>query len=100
MGHLKSGLRPAFALFVIAHGLAHAVLPMRGWMNPETLGRDFVPVILYGVAVLGYVIAGIGVLGVQAVFGSGQAADVDGVDLFTRRPLANGRRRSLVGCGR
>ena len=65
MRHLRSGLRPAFALFVIAHGLAHAVLPMRGWMNPETLGKDFVPVILYGVAVLGYAIAGLGVLGIR-----------------------------------
>ena len=53
MRHVRSGLRPAFALFVIAHGLAHTVLPMRGWVNPEMLGRDFMPVILYGVAILG-----------------------------------------------
>ena len=65
MRHLGSRLRPAFALFVIAHGLAHAVLPLRGWMNPVALGEDFVPVILYGVALLGFAIAGIGVLGVR-----------------------------------
>lgn len=65
MRHVKAVVRPAIALFVMAHGLAHAVLPMRGWMNPEALGRDFVPVILYGVAVLGYLVAGIGLLGVR-----------------------------------
>ncbi len=65
MTYVRSGLRPAFALFVIAHGLAHTVLPMRGWVNPEMLGRDFMPVVLYGVAILGFTIAGIGVLGVR-----------------------------------
>jgi hypothetical protein len=65
MLHVKAAVRPAFALLVIAHGLAHTVLPMRGWMNPESLGKDFMPVILYGVAVLGYLIAGIGLLGVR-----------------------------------
>ena len=65
MTFTKSALRPAFALLVIAHGLAHAVLPMRGWINPETLGQDFMPAILYGVAILGFAIAGIGVLGVR-----------------------------------
>lgn len=65
MPHLGSLLRPAFALFVIAHGLAHAVLPLRGWVNPLALDSDFVPVILYSVAVLGFAIAGIGVLGVR-----------------------------------
>lgn len=62
---IRSGWRPAFALLVIAHGLAHTMLPMRGWMNPEMLHRGFVPVVLYGVAILGFVIAGIGVLGVR-----------------------------------
>jgi len=38
---------------------------MRGWMNPQTLATDFMPVILYGVAVLGYSAAGIGLLGVR-----------------------------------
>lgn len=65
MPFAKSLLRPAFAVFVIAHGLAHAVLPMRGWMNPETLGRDFMPVVFYGVAILGYAVAGLGIAGVR-----------------------------------
>jgi hypothetical protein len=34
-------------------------------MNPEMLGRDFVPVILFGVVILGYAVAGLGVLGVR-----------------------------------
>src|SRR5688572_1999303 len=56
---MRSGahwLRPALALVVIAHGLAHAVLPMRGSMDPG----NHVPVILYAVAVLGFTTAGVG----------------------------------------
>lgn len=53
-------MRPAFGLLVIAHGLAHAVLPSRGWMDPQSLALDFMPFILYSVAVLGFTIAGLG----------------------------------------
>jgi len=61
---LKSpGWRRAFALLVIAHGLAHAVLPLRGWMQPDMLEHDFMPLILYGTAVLGFTTAGIGLFG-------------------------------------
>jgi hypothetical protein len=63
MGYIKSGLRPAFGLFVIAHGWAHAMLPMSAWMTPEALSTDFVPVILWGVAIVGFAVAGLGVLG-------------------------------------
>jgi len=65
MGFAKAHLRQAFALLVIAHGLAHTVLPVRGWVQPETLANDFMPVILYGTAVLGFSAAGIGLLGVR-----------------------------------
>jgi hypothetical protein len=58
-------LRPALALFIIAHGLAHAVLPMRGWMDPATLGQNFMPFILYTVAVVGFTAAGLGIFGVK-----------------------------------
>lgn len=58
------GLRPVVALLVIAHGLAHAVLPLRGWMRPDMFQHDFMPLILYGVAVLGFTTSGIGLLGV------------------------------------
>ena len=61
---VTAGLRPAFALFVIAHGLAHAVLPSRGWFPPGKFEHDFMPLILYCVALFGFTTAGIGLLGV------------------------------------
>jgi hypothetical protein len=64
MGVVIRGLRPALALFVIAHGLAHAVLPLRGSIDPAVFERDFMPWILYTLAVLGFTTAGIGLLGV------------------------------------
>lgn len=65
MRFVKKTLRPAFALFVIAHGLAHTVLPMRGWIDPAMLDRNFMPVLLLGTAILGFCTAGIGLLGVR-----------------------------------
>jgi hypothetical protein len=62
---LRTGLRPAFGLFVIAHGLAHAVMPLRGWMDPARLSQDFMPFILYAVAVTGFTIAGLGLLAIR-----------------------------------
>ena len=62
---VRSGLRPAFGLLVILHGLAHAVLPSRGWMNPAALDQNFMPFILYAVAVLGFTIAGLGLLDIR-----------------------------------
>ncbi|HEX6164951.1 MAG TPA: plastocyanin/azurin family copper-binding protein [Vicinamibacterales bacterium] len=49
---------------VIAHGLSHAVLPMRGSLAP-TLYGDWMPIALYGVAVVGFVAAGLGLLGIR-----------------------------------
>lgn len=62
---LTALLRPALGLFIIAHGLAHAVLPSRGWMDPATLTLNFMPLILYTVAVVGFTVAGLGVMGVR-----------------------------------
>jgi hypothetical protein len=62
---VRAGLRPAFGLLVIVHGLAHVVLSSRGWMNPETLDLNFMPFILYAVAVIGFTIAGLGLLDVS-----------------------------------
>lgn len=62
---LRAGIRPVFAMLVFIHGLAHAVLPLRGWMDPARLSSDFMPVILYGVAVLGFTTSGLGVLGLR-----------------------------------
>ena len=58
----RAGLRPAFGLFIVAHGLAHAVLTPREWMEPSRLATDFMPLILYGVAATGFTAAGLGVL--------------------------------------
>jgi hypothetical protein len=60
---IRAGLRPAFGLFVVAHGLAHSLLPLRGGMDPATLPKDFMPMILYGVAVIGFCVAGLGITG-------------------------------------
>ena len=44
---------------VIAHGLSHAVLPMRGSLAPLLYG-DWMPVALFGVSTVGFVAAGLG----------------------------------------
>src|SRR5690349_17948075 len=62
---VRAGLRPAFGLLVIVHGLAHAVLSSRGWMDTEQLQKDAMPFILYTVAVLGFTISGLGLFGVR-----------------------------------
>ena len=49
---------------VIAHGLSHAVLPMRGFVEPLS-GGDWIPVALYGVSMVGFVAAGLGMLGLR-----------------------------------
>jgi len=65
MRFIRAGLRPALGVFLIAHGLAHAVMPLRGWMDPERLTHDFMPLVLYSVAVLGFTSAGVGMFGVR-----------------------------------
>ncbi len=60
MSTARAGLRPALGLLVIAHGLAHAVLPMRGWMDPARLASDFMPLMLYVMTVAGFTLAGLG----------------------------------------
>lgn len=65
MGLAAAGLRPAIALIVIAHGLAHSVLPLRGWMQPDMFDWNFMPMLLYAVAMLGFTVAGLGLLGIS-----------------------------------
>jgi len=48
---------------VIAHGLGHAVLPMRGSLAPMLTSGDWVPAALYGACMVGFVAAGLGLLG-------------------------------------
>jgi hypothetical protein len=50
---------------VIAHGLSHAVLPLRGSLAPAVLIDDWIPVGLYGIAMVGFVAAGLGLLGLR-----------------------------------
>lgn len=57
-------VRIAFAVFVIAHGLAQAVVPLRGLVPPSALtGGDAMPIVIYGVATIGFLVAGLGLLG-------------------------------------
>ena len=50
---------------VIVHGLSHAVLPLRGSTAPAFLIGDWVPVGLYVIAMIGFVVAGLGLLGLK-----------------------------------
>jgi len=58
---IRAGVKPAFGIFVIAHGLVHAALPIREAFTPASLALDFVPLILLGVAMIGFSTAGLGV---------------------------------------
>lgn len=49
---------------VITHGLSHAVLPMRGSLAP-TLHGEWIPIALYGSGMVGFVAAGLGLLGLR-----------------------------------
>ena len=59
---IRAGVKPAVALLVIGHGLAHLALPVDEWMDSARLSQDFVPLILFGVAVIGFSFAGLGLL--------------------------------------
>lgn len=50
---------------VIAHGLSHAVLPMRGLLAYAAWDGDLMPAALYTVSMVGFVAAGLGLLAVR-----------------------------------
>jgi hypothetical protein len=50
---------------VIAHGLSHAVLPLRGSLGPVVLINDWIPAGLYAIGMVGFVGAGLGILGLR-----------------------------------
>jgi hypothetical protein len=50
---------------VIAHGLSHAVLPLRGSLGPSIFIGDWIPAGLYAIGMVGFVGAGLGILGVR-----------------------------------
>ena len=64
MGVVRAGLKPAFAVFVILQGLSQAALPIEAAMEPSALALDFMPLILLGVAMVGFSVAGLGAFGV------------------------------------
>jgi hypothetical protein len=59
------GIVRVLGWLVIAHGLSHAVLPLRGSLAPAMLVDDWTPVVLYGIAMVGFVAAGLGILGLR-----------------------------------
>ncbi len=76
--------RSVFGVFVIVHALAHAVLPMRGWIDPTLIYLSGIPQLLYTVAVVGLTIAGLGMIGVR------------GFAMLTRPALVLGSAYSLI----
>lgn len=50
-------------LIAILHGLAHAALPMRGSFEPGLPIGDWMPIVFYLVSTTGFVVAGLGLLG-------------------------------------
>ncbi len=46
MALVTPGWRRAFGLLVIALGLAHAVLPLRGWLQPNLFQNDAMPLMV------------------------------------------------------
>lgn len=59
----------ALGWLAIAHGLAHAVLPLRGLGALTSVTGDWIPVGLYGIATVGYVASGLGLLGLGPAVG-------------------------------
>jgi formate-dependent nitrite reductase membrane component NrfD len=76
MSHIRAGLRPAFALFIMAHAVAHALLPWQEFLTPASRAIDEGPVILLSVVGAGFTIAALGVLGVRPFTALGRAAMV------------------------
>lgn len=62
---MSLGLVRALGWLVIAHGLSHAVLPLRGSLGPSIAIDDWIPVGLYAVGMVGFVTAGVGILGLK-----------------------------------
>lgn len=59
------GIVRVLGWLVIAHGVSHAVLPLRGSLAPGPLVNDWVPAGLYAVGIVGFVAAGLGMLGLR-----------------------------------
>jgi hypothetical protein len=62
---LTLGIVRALGWLVIAHGLSHAVLSLRGSLAPTMTIDDWIPVGLYAIGMLGFAAAGLGLLGLR-----------------------------------
>jgi hypothetical protein len=62
---MSLGMVRVLGWLVIAHGLSHAVLPLRGSLGPSVAIDDWVPVGLYAVGMVGFITAGVGILGLK-----------------------------------
>ena len=60
---MRLNLVRALGWLVIAHGLSHAVLPLRGSLAPGMAVDDWTPALLYTLSMIGFVAAGLGMLG-------------------------------------
>jgi hypothetical protein len=62
---MRLGVVRALGWLVIAHGLSHAVLPLRGSIAPAYMIDDWIPVGLNMIGMIGFVVAGLGMLGLR-----------------------------------
>ena len=62
---MNLGTVRALGWIAIAHGLSHAVLPLRGSLAPAYEVNDWTPLVLYTVSMVGFVAAGLGLLGLR-----------------------------------
>lgn len=62
---MSLGMARVLGWLVIAHGLSHAVLPLRGSLAPAIQISDWMPLGLYAIGMIGFVAAGLGLLGMR-----------------------------------
>ena len=62
---MSLGMVRILGWLVIAHGVSHAVLPLRGSLGPSIAVNDWIPVGLYAIGMVGFVTAGLGMLGLK-----------------------------------
>jgi hypothetical protein len=65
MARFERAWRPLLAGAIVIHGWAHAVLALRGWVPGDFADSHAMPLLLYGIAMLGFVAGGVGLLGVR-----------------------------------
>lgn len=64
---MKLSVVRLLGVLAIAHALSHVILPLRGAFQPAYLIGDYTPIILYIVCTTGFLVAGIGLLGLRAL---------------------------------